>query len=634
MLVPSSFAQVVAHYNYDAGNHVTQVTDPRGLLTTYSYDGLGQKWQETSPDTGTTSYGYDSYGRLAGMTRSDGGQTIYGYDGINRRTSETAGGLTHTIAYDNCANGVGRLCSLSDASTLTSYTYTPEGWITARGFTVNSVSYTVTYSYNAIGQATAIGYPGAIQALYTYTNGVVSAVQANIGGTLSNVATNIVYRPGDARMSQWTSSNGIVNSMAYDTDGRLASIQASAVQSLSLSYDAANRVNGITNGIDPAMTQSLGYDAMSHLTSVYSGSDNEVLQYDANGNRLSAVLNGASATVGVNASNNQVTSLSGATNMGYGYDARGNLTTVNGTTTFHYDPFNRMSSTGNATYYVNPEGQRVAKTVNGAINYFAPDESGSMLAEYQSTSGWIYYIWLNGRLIARINQGSLLAIHDDQVGRPEIMTDANKTVAWRARNFAFDRTVTLANAVPLNLGFPGQYYDSESGLWNNGFRDYSPSLGRYVESDPAGLAAGINTYAYVSSSPIQLFDAWGLTQSDINCMMALAKQQEADIKFPNTPPVVEDMPETTNSQGQTVITAGEYNHATGTMHLNSIYLGNLDLSMKVDLYDTIVHEGLHATRGFWSGFGKSHQRVFDDANARSKAQADNIGAGNLPCGCT
>jgi RHS repeat-associated protein len=60
------------------------------------------------------------------------------------------------------------------------------------------------------------------------------------------------------------------------------------------------------------------------------------------------------------------------------------------------------------------------------------------------------------------------------------------------------------------LRFPGQYYDAETGLNQNYFRDYDPAVGRYVESDPGGLAGGINTYAYASSDPILVIDPSGL----------------------------------------------------------------------------------------------------------------------------
>src|SRR5579859_5062405 len=105
-MAPSAHSQVVTQYGYDAGDHIRQVTDPRGLLTTYAFDGLGQKWQQVSPDTGTTSLSYDGYGRIASMTRADGSQTTYGYDGISRRTSMSAGGLTQTFTYDACTNGI------------------------------------------------------------------------------------------------------------------------------------------------------------------------------------------------------------------------------------------------------------------------------------------------------------------------------------------------------------------------------------------------------------------------------------------------------------------------------------------------------------------------------------------------
>lgn len=114
-----------------------------------------------------------------------------------------------------------------------------------------------------------------------------------------------------------------------------------------------------------------------------------------------------------------------SSNVTCGYDAKGNLTTVSGTSTFTYDAFNRMSSAGTTTYYVDPEGQRLRKTVSGVSTYFAPDAKGPLMAESQG-GGWSDYVWLGGRLIARVNGGQILAVHDDQVGRPEVMTDQGR----------------------------------------------------------------------------------------------------------------------------------------------------------------------------------------------------------------
>ncbi|SFK75822.1 RHS repeat domain-containing protein [Rhodanobacter glycinis] len=499
----------VTQYTYDAGNHVTTVTDPRGLVTAYNYDGLGLLWGVSSPDTGTSTANYDAYGRRISLTRANGVTTTYGYDTINRPTSVSAGSQVQTYAYDNCTNGVGRLCSASDAIGSTTYTYTPEGRVAGRGFSINGTSYSLGYGYDAVGHLAAVTYPDGHQALYSYSRGVVSDITFAMGGTQLTAASNIAWQPMDAAVTGWTSSNGLTNTLAYDTDGRLTGISVPGVESLGFSYDKANRLTGIDNALDGTMSQDFGYDDQSRLVSMYSLNQGASYSYDADGNRIASVNGAGTSSASYSATNNHLTQTTGANAQTYGYDALGNITTLGGTVAYQYDAFNRMKATGGMSYYVNPEGQRLLKTGSAGTTYFAPGPSGSLLAE-SDNGQWIDYVWLGGRLIGRDVSGQLEAIHDDQLGRPQVVTNASQAVVWSAQNWPFTRDVAVSSSAPLNVGFPGQYYDQETGLWNNGFRDYDPALGRYVESDPLGLKAGPNTYAYVGSNPLNSIDLLGL----------------------------------------------------------------------------------------------------------------------------
>jgi RHS repeat-associated protein len=269
---------------------------------------------------------------------------------------------------------------------------------------------------------------------------------------------------------------------------------------------------------------------------VSAGNASWSIGYDANGNRSSVTLNGAPSAYTTAATSNRLESINNPARS-FKYDNAGH--TVEDTSsgnasssyTASYNLAGRLETLTRAgvteSFAHNANGARIRKfSSTGAAStvLFAYDQSGQLLGEYDATGKALReYIWLGTTPVAMFtpdpanaaNPPLVYFIHADHIDTPRVVVDKNNKTRWRWLAEPFGTTAPETNpsglgAFTQNLRFPGQYADQETGLNYNYFRDYDPSLGRYVQSDPIGLAGGVNTYAYVGGNPLRDADPEGL----------------------------------------------------------------------------------------------------------------------------
>ncbi|MDP3933558.1 MAG: RHS repeat-associated core domain-containing protein [Methylococcaceae bacterium] len=131
-------------------------------------------------------------------------------------------------------------------------------------------------------------------------------------------------------------------------------------------------------------------------------------------------------------------------------------------------------------------------------------------------------------------QNQVYFIQADHLNAPRVILNNANIPVWRWDTAdAFGTTPPNAdpdgdgNTFEYNLRFPGQYYDKETGLHYNYFRDYDPSTGRYIESDPIGLKGGLNTYTYVGNNPVNYTDSTGLVIDTVVDVVSLGLSVQA-----------------------------------------------------------------------------------------------------------
>jgi RHS repeat-associated protein len=515
----------VTLFGYDANDNLTSITDPRTLVTSYTYTGFGDLKTQTSPDTGLTTNTHDSGGNLATSTDSRSAISTYTYDNLNRvlTTAYKIGSTTDqtiTYTYDSGTNGKGHLTGASDANHSLAWTYDALGRVIGKGQTVGTATpKSIGYGYNAQGQLATILLPSGKTIQYGYNaNGQVTSVTL-LGTPNVTILSNVTYDPFGP-ITGWTWGNGNTATRSYDTDGKLTNTAHSStvVGNRTFGYDDAFRITSTTDSASgPSWT--LGYDVLDRLNSAINAGTTIGYSYDANGNRLTQTGTSAS-TYTVSAMSNRLSSTTGALARTYNYDNAGSVLTSGATTHTYYNNGRmktaRLGAASDTTYVYNALGQRVKKSGGGATHtVFFYDEAGHLVTTFNS-AGVVSqeFVWLGDIPIANLRSGSIYYIHTDQLNTPrKITTNApSPALKWKWDPTPFgEGTPTEPNgAFAFYLRFPGQYFDTESNLTYNYFRDFDPAIGRYVESDPIGINDGLNTYSYVRGNPVSFKDPLGL----------------------------------------------------------------------------------------------------------------------------
>jgi RHS repeat-associated protein len=519
-------------YTYDSLDRLTQVTDPSSLATTYSYDGLSDALGQVSPDTSTTSRTFDAAGNVLTRTDAKGIVATNTYDALNRLLTTSYADSTQNITYSyddpnsttgcSSSNPIGRLTRILENSVTTIYCYDAQGSVIQKQQITSASTDTTGFSYTSAERLSGIVYPSGTLVSYTRDgDGRIQSISITpSGGSASTAVSSVTYQPFGP-VSGYTLGNGQAVARAYDANYRLTDLTSPAFN-LHVARDAMGDITAIGNapGANPA-TETYAYDPLYRLLSVTeaSGTVLESVTYNPTGDRLTKTGSGlATGTYTYNPGTHQLTATGNAART---VDADGNTTAISeagSTYGFGYSDRNRMTvaqlgGSTVATYTYNALNERIQKVLGTGTERYDYNEASQMLGEYGSTNR--DYIWMDGIPVANVDTSgstsTIAYVTADQLGTPRAIATSTGTTEWTLpyQGNPWNEVAPTTTGYTYNLRFEGQYFDSETGLFNNVRRDYDSSTGRYVQSDPVGVAGGMNTYSYVDSNPLLFMDPNG-----------------------------------------------------------------------------------------------------------------------------
>jgi len=449
---------------------------------------------------------------IADAVNAANSQTL-GYDALNRLTSATSGsGGYGSLAW--VYDGVGNLKTRTTGGMATTYGYT-SGTNQLASITLGSA--TTAVATNANGNITSI--PPAIGgAVATFAYSVANRLASVSGG--SATATSYAYGFDGHRITKTDSGSGATTLFAYGLGGELLEEKTGKAVT---DYIYANGTLLGTFAPNPAMSAIAGAARSDRRTALLSG----------DGDRM------ASAQTRRWLDNAALLSLAGVLLAAIGLHTRRRLAPVLALSALGFlfvscscednnnPPPSNVADAGHDARVATTDGGQVRDSGtssmdaandgraampdsgNGADSATPPTDAGGDSATTTMEGGTVS--GGDGGLTAL---GALYYVHTDHLGTPQLVTDGAQKVVWSATYDPYGTTNDAAGSATQNIRLPGQFFDAETGLHQNGFRDYMPDLGRYLESDPIGLGGGMNPYAYAKGNSLNRTDPLGLVDAE------------------------------------------------------------------------------------------------------------------------